>query len=697
MTETADAPARLRREPAERAAGALLPACAAVWTAAEIMHVAGIPWMDITWGTLTAGAVAYGMTGRKDRDRQRARRHARHVTSGIVLAGAWTAAAVRLGPLAGPYCAMTLTWAGISLAGWLWLRRHEVVVAARDWRNARTQWLDKCRRWGLAGSHLLEHEYTRLGERMVADVKGTGRRASQLAHGDLAERIAEDEGLPVSRVQVRPHRLAGRVEISIRHQDPWANPITHPALAAEPEVDLSGPCTCHKPFTVGQDPESGRTMTIPVWDENGGKRVLVVAITRAGKTVLLNCIRERATAARDVLVVDLNLSKALEDKEWAPACHLTAITRHQAGRALKILRVLGKIIEWRSQQPRTDAVFQPSPDHPLILLIADEIDALSAIPQAHPLLKYIFSKGGSEGVAVVQAGQRGTAEWTGGADVRSQADVFAISQVSRRGEMMHAAGDLGLSMPDMASYGEGHKGVWAIAELGGDMQTGRTFLLKEPADLRKLAEERAHQQPDLEPELKTFLGESYENLLSTDVYAKWARDQEERPVVAHPRPDITPGPAPDAAKPQAAPVATATDALDHLDWPTEDALDDPLRARLAELDRKNAAARRMIEETVAMPQPDISPEDRAAFTAARWRQIGEGTEIPGEAREKLLALLAAGKVPASKAAEALGVTPWTARTYLERLRLDGLAHAAGKGRAAGWFAGPEPVAGGDGT
>jgi hypothetical protein len=48
--------------------------------------------------------------------------------------------------------------------------------------------------------------------------------------------------------------------------------------------------------------------------------------------VLLSNLRERGTKARDVLVVDLNLSKALEDKEWAPACHLTALTRRQLAR-----------------------------------------------------------------------------------------------------------------------------------------------------------------------------------------------------------------------------------------------------------------------------------------------------------------------------------------------------------------------------
>ena len=81
------APPQLRREPAEKAARALLPACAGVWTAAEIMHVTGCPWVDIGLGSAVLAALA-GLKG------------ARNAAKGILLAGAWTAAAVRFGPLA---------------------------------------------------------------------------------------------------------------------------------------------------------------------------------------------------------------------------------------------------------------------------------------------------------------------------------------------------------------------------------------------------------------------------------------------------------------------------------------------------------------------------------------------------------------------------------------------------------------------
>jgi len=676
--------ARLRRKPPERAARAVPLAGAGFWTAAEIMHVTGIPWLDITLGSLAASGVAYG-------------KGARGGAAWFLAAGAWSALGARLGPLADPgwYFPLTQAWAVLTFAGWRWARVHPAVVEARDRRLASADWLGRGHRLGLKGSHLLHHEKTRLGERMIIDVKGTGKRASAFAHSDVAERIAEDEGLPVSRVQVKPHRLAGKVEISIRRVDPWARPIPHPVLDPDPEIVLPERRTIRQPIAVGQDPETGVPLNLPLWDQDGTKNVLVVGIKGAGKSVLLSNIREGITAAQDAILIDINLSKALEDREWAPAAHLTALGRHQAGRALRLLREANKIIEFRSQAgQRETAVFVPSPSDPLIVVMLDEIDTAARIPAIRQELQTLTSKDRSEGVAFVGAGQRGTAEWIGGGDLRSQLDLFCVGQVNRRGEAMHAAGEIGLEMPDMASYGEGHKGVWAIAELGGEMQVGRTFNLKEPLDIRRLAAERAHRQPDLKPELKTFLGDSYANLLSTDVFARWAHEQQERaPVIAAPRTDAA---SPDSAAAEPGTVATTT-ALDAYDREAEDHLatlgpDDDLRRRWIEQGKRNDETRRMIAETAAMPEPDISHEDQIAHAAARWRQVGEQTEIPDDKRERLLELLAAGTT-ARIAGEALGVTPWIARTYLERLRLDRQAHTTGKGRAARWVAGPEPESG----
>jgi len=681
VTDVQDAPAQappaLRRKGAERAARAVLPACAGIWAAAEVMHVTGVPWADITLGTLAAAGGTYG-------------KGARAGAAWLLAAGAWTAVAAKFGPLAGPYLPLTDAWAVLSLCGWRWARSHPSVVAARDRRQASMDWLSKRARWGLDKTHLLDWEPTRLGERYVVDTRGTGRRASQIAGPDLDERIAENlpSPLPASRVRSRRHRLSGRIEISIRHTDPWAKPIPHPVLDGDPEIDLSGPYSIRQPAVVGQDPETGGPLQLVLCGPGGGRNVNVVATLEAGKTVLLSCMSERVTKAPDALLFRINLSLKGDSERlmWGPACHLTALGPREKSRALKVLRVLAGIIEWRSQQPRTQADWVPSPQDPHLVLMIDEVDALTEIPACRQVLEHLHSKGREFGFSSVRAGQRGTAEWTGGGNVRAVDGVYCLGQVNRSMEAMHAAGDLGLRLPDMSEYGDGHPGVWVIAEASSKTwQAGRTFKLSEPDDVGRIVAERASRQPDLKPELKAFLGETYEQLLRTDVYAKWARARlGPAAVIAHPRPDM---PASEAA-PAPAPVATLTD-LDALDREAEDHLStldagDPLRQRWVAQGRRNDETRRMIAETAAMPVPDISHDDQVAHAAERWRQVGESTVIPDEHRENLLGLLAAGTT-ISEAARTLEVSKWTARTYLERLRGEGLVRMEGEKRTARWL------------
>jgi hypothetical protein len=276
----------------------------------------------------------------------------------------------------------------------------------------------------------------------------------------------------------------------------------------------------------------------------------------------------------------------------------------------------------------------------------------------------------------------------------------------------------------MATYGDGRAGVWAIADLAGRGHlTGRSFDLSEPDDIRRIVADQADYQPDLQPELKAFLGKAYEDLLSTDVYARWARGR--RPAAAHPRPDAEPQPEAfpagldpgnplhalavlerdgvvkggDPATSEALAAALGIHEAEQADvaaWGEEltAAVPDELRARWLKQGEKLAGIRRDLEETAKMDIPDISHDDQVAHAEAQWRQIGEKTVIPDAHRARLLELLAV-KVSAAEVARVLEVTPWTARTYLERLRLDGLAQAVGKGRGAGWVA-AQPPEDGDG-
>ena len=53
-----------------------------------------------------------------------------------------------------------------------------------------------------------------------------------------------------------PYDTSRFVEISIRERDPWAHPITHPALAEDPEIILPVPCSARKPAEVVEGEDS---------------------------------------------------------------------------------------------------------------------------------------------------------------------------------------------------------------------------------------------------------------------------------------------------------------------------------------------------------------------------------------------------------------------------------------------------------
>lgn len=693
MSEHEFAPAELKRSRAERLAGAVPLASGAAWSAAEIMHLAGHPgalWLGAGTALVTAlsgWASAHGKMPAQ-------------TPAWAAAAGTWMAVSAAEGPLAGlPHPPLTFIGAVIAGVAW-WKAQHAgAVTEAREWRALRAGWLEQARRWGLGGSHLDGFETTRLGERYEIDVRGTGKRASAFfgSGNGLAERIAEQENLPVSRVRIVRHPLAGRIIISIRRIDPWAKPILHPVIDAESKVDLSGPYSIRTPAQVGQDPETGRPLTVPFWDERGGKVINFVAQKGSGKTVLLNCGSERITIAPDALMIRINLSVKgpAEAKRWGVACHLTAFGPQQKSRAVAVLKVVSGIIEWRARQDYPTDVFIPSAADPLIIVIFDEADSAMAVGDVRKLADNIATKGREYGVTLVRAGQRGTTDY-GSAKTRSQDDVIGVGNVNRSQEVYHAAGNMGLALPDMATYGEGHSGVWAIGETGTAAQIGRTFLLKDPGDVAKIAQDRAFTQPELPAACREFLGDAYEVLLAEDCFARWAREQDENSFdtanlspADGKEPAAGDGGTASAPLPAAAPVVTATadpvtdtDFFSQHDWEPE--MDEETRAKLAAVDRKLGGVRAMNAGTAALPKPpEVSKEALAASTAERWRRVGEQAEISEIHMSVLLGLLASGTT-ISIAAETLGVSKWTARTYLEALRNKKVARVEGVKRAARW-------------
>ena len=227
-------PGWLHHAPAERLP---LPAVPVVWTAAEIMHPVGVS--GVYPGAATVAAVLGGgwLGDRNARDPGRARLRGAEVAAATGAVGAWLTAATAWGPLAGPDHLMTLAY--LAGAGRRLLvappsrgrtRGQGAQGRGRRLARAKAAWHRLAPLLRLHGSHLLEYGETLLGDTMLIDTRGTGKRASQVNAREVAERLGELEMIPAGRIDVEPDRIPGRLRITVRRNDPWKHALTHPVI-----------------------------------------------------------------------------------------------------------------------------------------------------------------------------------------------------------------------------------------------------------------------------------------------------------------------------------------------------------------------------------------------------------------------------------------------------------------------------------
>jgi hypothetical protein len=661
----------LRHAPAERVP---LPAVPVVWTATEIMHAAGVHGLYTGTAATVAAAVAYGTAARRTTKPDRSP-HPKlgpgEIAAAIGAVGAWVTAGTIWGPLAGPDHALSLAYAAGSIGGYWWLRRHEAVRAARARRDAAAGWEAKKTAWhrlapllGLRGSHLLAYDDTLLGDTMLIDTRGTGKRASQVSAREVAERLGEIEMIPAGRIDVTTDRIPGRLRITVRRKDPWAHPLMHPVTHPDSPYArfVEEPATCRKPLVIGGDPETGDPLRLTLWDEDeGGKVIMIVAKKGSGKTVLLSCLSERITACPDAQLIQVNLGKHREDSRWAPLAACNALGREDIGRARRILQWVVNAIEERSNTGSASKM-QPTPETPLLVVKVDEVDLVARDPVCKQLLSDIASKCRSECVALVFAGQRATAQWMGGADLRANVDIAVLGRVARAAEARKATGEE-IELPDMGAYGEGNPGVWLITELGGGggYDRGRVFKLEAPAEIEAIVTRRAASRRPYVPE--PALGR---------LAAAWAK--------------IT----------GAAPLDDADESADALAAiaPAGGQVVPGTEGIAAKIGAARAAASAPVDVA------DVDPEVWQQVRAERQRQfLAEyaGIDIPEAELNAVLSMIAApGGTSTGKLAEALGIGRTTAHRYLTRLSLAGHAEVRGKGRGAGFHA-TRAAAGAGGT
>jgi hypothetical protein len=657
-----------RNAPAER-----LPLLggAAMYGAGLLAHGLDVPWWAIGLPTVAAGITAYAAG---------VNRLSMPSTFGVTLAaltcGAWLATAAEVG--AGRLTNWIYVGAfSFGYAIYRWARRRAKKrngeqPAARpevvSEETPRIGWETYFAGWGMEGAAVIKAEPTRLGERVLLNTKGTGSRASSFVTRGLAERIAEDFDVATARVRVTNAGLpAGQVLISLQLIDPWSTAVTHPAFDPDSEIKLPEVADVRKPLPIGMAPETGAPLTITLWDEDGGKQTLIVAVNGGGKSVTLNDILERLTAAYNAVVWGINLSKAQEMRRWAPALDLAACGRDQRKRARTMLRMAKKIIQWRGAQPRDTGDIIPSERQKLLVIVVDEMDTLTKTDDGmvdqsiSEDLGYIASKGRSEAVVLILAGQRPTQSHIGTTDIRTQMTNFVILKGVNSGDLARAIGD-GVDVPDMGEYGGQNPGVAAtLLKSDGYAKIGRTFALAAgksgDTGLAQIDRIVADRPPaSLEGGAIAHLGEMYASLKSGQTPAATATLERE------------PEDAADGARVGGTPEVTSSDER-------SSTIDEIRRTHLFLVPALTPEGQEKARQMREAEREQAAQEEQAA-----------ASPLPADVRGKLITLLdREGGIATRDVETVLGVSNATAWRYMNHLRSEGAVESHGSGPATRWI------------
>ena len=209
------------RSPDTRGLGTAL---AALYPAGEAVHAAAADPLLVGAFAPPAALAAYVATYKA----HRSRRYSATIAATAAGVPAWLAVAAATGitdlpVLLGYSTAAAASWSAIT---WSDVMKHRKALQAQ-----RARWDAIASAAGLENSRLIREEETRTGQRFTVDIRATGKTARQLARRELAERIAAVLSLPAERVRVATDpKHAGNIIITVQTTDPWAAPVTHPAL-----------------------------------------------------------------------------------------------------------------------------------------------------------------------------------------------------------------------------------------------------------------------------------------------------------------------------------------------------------------------------------------------------------------------------------------------------------------------------------
>jgi hypothetical protein len=593
--------------------------------------------------------------------------------------GTWVTLADRLGAFGGPEHLMAWLYLGGSAGGYWWLRTHEAVRAARTRREAealaaeeaarraeeqaakRRLWeYDLARETGLSGSHLMRirgrDQGILNGEEWEIDLHGARKLADDVDTRRVGKILAGHTRQAKQMVEVRPDPDEPyRLYILWRDRDTWAGGkadgiLWHPWKSGSfdpeaPFADLVPPSgrSIRRPLAVGADPETGRPLLLPLWDEEGAKRIAVIATSGKGKSSAFDTLKEGVSACPDARIVQINLSKAVEEGWWEPLAVATARTMSSeaAVRAQAILDFATASFGLRCDAPRRQAGARehvPTPAEPLFVLFIDEVDKLVEDERCKQLLDEISGKCRSEGWALVLGAQRPIKGWISTA-IRANLTHWLVG-IMRPNDLRSLAGDGGLWLPDMNLYARGMAGVFGLLPNptfeGMEFSRGRVFFWgKTDGSVRlpmlDMIAARAASQPryQLEPVLAPLAGQ-WSVITGAEPASKLTQSDPRYDVVKTPGGQTVPG------------VAQA-------------------RARMAQA-----------QETLLAPP------------ARQQDQAGRDT-LDAQAQEKLRELLfQPGGTTLRPAADAVGVSRATVHKQFQAWQARGLIELRGAGPGQHW-------------
>jgi hypothetical protein len=414
-----------------------------------------------------------------------------YAASVMLMAGSWLTAAIAFGPTHPPLPAV-LAFGGLVLAipWWAHRRRRSRVRVERTL----AAWPDIAQTLELAGSRV---------QSAMVDVWGwRARFALARGHtiGDVIKKVpAIESALGTFRGAVRvyptPDDLANRFELRVLDIDPHADAIAWPgpstASIAEP-IDLG-------PF---EDATPAKVLLLR-------RHALFGGATGAGKSGGINVLVGNLAACRDVVIWGIDLKRGMELGPWASCIDRLATTPDQA-RAL--LRDAVIILEARAARLAETGrrVWQPTPDHPALMIIIDEYAELADdAPDAIKAADSIARRGRAVAVTLIAATQRPTQKAMGKGAVRSQMDVRVCFRVRERKDV-----DLILGQGMLSAGWNAHTlnapGKFLISAPEHDSpRRARAYLLTDDA-VTETARRYADARPPLDETSRRALDEAHQ-------------------------------------------------------------------------------------------------------------------------------------------------------------------------------------------